>query len=130
MEINMKSYNLESFKKKDIYTWKEIISVIENLESEIYEKNEIIKKDSRYGRIVCRCESVTEGEIVETLHMEPKPKTLDALKRRTRCGMGRCQGGFCTPVVTEIMARELGVSELAITKSGGASHLLLERTKA
>ena len=94
------------------------------------QKNEIIKKDSRYGRIVCRCESVTEGEIVETLHMEPKPKTLDALKRRTRCGMGRCQGGFCTPVVTEIMARELGVSELAITKSGGASHLLLERTKA
>ncbi|MBO5789841.1 MAG: NAD(P)/FAD-dependent oxidoreductase, partial [Clostridia bacterium] len=94
------------------------------------QKNEIIRKDSRYGRIVCRCETVTEGEIVETLHKEPKPKTLDALKRRTRCGMGRCQGGFCTPVVTEIMAKELGISELEVTKSGGTSRLLAERTKA
>lgn len=93
------------------------------------EKNAIIAKDSRYGRVICRCETITEGEIVQAIHTEPKPTTTDALKRRTRCGMGRCQGGFCTPYVTEILARELGIDELAVTKSGGASRLLSERTK-
>ena len=93
------------------------------------EKNDIIARDPRYGRVICRCETVTEGEIVQTLHQLPIPRDLDALKRRTRCGMGRCQGGFCTPYVTEIMARELGVDELSLTKSGGDSPLLLAATK-
>ena len=93
------------------------------------EKNEYIQKDSRYGRVICRCETVTEGEIVATIHQNPQPRDLDALKRRTRCGMGRCQGGFCTPYVTEILARELGVDELSLTRSGGASQLLVGKTK-
>ena len=93
------------------------------------EKNAYIARDSRYGRVICRCETVTEGEIVATIHQNPKPRDLDSLKRRTRCGMGRCQGGFCTPYVTEIMARELGVDELSLTRSGGASHLLTGKTK-
>ena len=95
----------------------------------IEEKNAIIAKDARYGRVICRCETVTEGEIVEAIHKMPPPHDLDGIKRRTRCGMGRCQGGFCTPYVTEIMAREFGVSELALSKSGGASPLLFEEIK-
>lgn len=93
------------------------------------EKNAYIARDSRYGRVICRCETVTEGEIVATLHQNPIPRDLDSLKRRTRCGMGRCQGGFCTPYVTEIMARELGVDELSLTRSGGDSYLLSGKTK-
>lgn len=93
------------------------------------EKNRIIAKDPRYGRVICRCETVTEGEIVAALHTEPKPRDLDAVKRRTRCGMGRCQGGFCTPYVTGIIARELGIPETDVTKSGGDSRLLVGKTK-
>lgn len=96
----------------------------------IEEKNKIIEKDARYGRVICRCETVTEGEIVEAIHKLPRPHDLDGIKRRTRCGMGRCQGGFCTPYVTEILARELGVDELSLTKSGGASRLLFEEIKS
>ena len=72
---------------------------------------------------------MTEGEIVAALHTEPKPRDLDAVKRRTRCGMGRCQGGFCTPYVTGIIARELGIPETDVTKSGGDSRLLVGKTK-
>lgn len=92
-------------------------------------KNEIIARDPRYGRVICRCETVTEGEIVAAIHTEPKPQDLDAVKRRTRCGMGRCQGGFCTPYVSEILARELGIPETSVTKSGGTSPLLVGKTK-
>lgn len=93
------------------------------------QKNEIIRRDPRYGRIVCRCETVTEGELVEAIHKEPRPTTMDGLKRRTRCGMGRCQGGFCTPYVTEILARETGRDLLSVTRSGEGSALLVGRTK-
>lgn len=93
------------------------------------EKERMIKKDRRYGRVICRCETVTEGEIVAAIRQNPRPQNLDAVKRRTRCGMGRCQGGFCTPYVTEILARELGISELEVTKSGEGSELLFGRTK-
>ena len=103
-----------------------MLSIFRHLSDE--EKNEYIQKDSRYGRVICRCETVTEGEIVATIHQNPQPRDLDALKRRTRCGMGRCQGGFCTPYVTEILARELGVDELTLTRSGGASQLLVGKT--
>ncbi|MBP5209346.1 MAG: FAD-dependent oxidoreductase, partial [Clostridia bacterium] len=94
------------------------------------EKNEIIRRDPAYGRVVCRCETVTEGEIVAAIRQDPPARDLDAIKRRTRCGMGRCQGGFCTPYVTAILARELGISELEVTKSGGSSPLLCGKTKS
>jgi glycerol-3-phosphate dehydrogenase len=91
------------------------------------EKEELIKKDPRYGHVVCRCETVTEGEIVEAIRRGAR--TLDGIKYRTRAGMGRCQGGFCTPRVLEIMSRELGVPITSITKKGGNSVLLPYKTK-
>lgn len=93
------------------------------------EKNEIIKRDSRYGHIVCRCESITEGEIVNAIHTNPAAVDVDGVKRRTRSGMGRCQGGFCMPVVAEIIARELSLNIEDVTKSGGNSKILCGKTK-
>jgi glycerol-3-phosphate dehydrogenase len=79
--------------------------------------------------VVCRCETVTEGEIVAACHRPIPARTYDAVKRRTRVGTGRCQAGFDTPLVIEIMARELGVSPLEITKKGPGSPFLRRRTK-
>ena len=93
------------------------------------EKNEVIKRDPRYGRIVCRCEEITEGEIVEAIHANPGATDVDGVKRRTRSGMGRCQGGFCSPVVVEILQRELGVNFESITKFGKGSVINYEKTK-
>ena len=94
------------------------------------ERAALIAKDPRYGRIVCRCETVTEGEIVQAIHRNPPARSLDAVKRRTRTGMGRCQGGFCTPVAVELLARELGIPPEEVTKAGGASRLLTGKTKS
>ena len=93
------------------------------------EKNAIIKKDPRYGRIVCRCEGITEGEMVEAIHRNPGASDVDGIKRRTRGGMGRCQGGFCSPIVVEIIAREKGLAIEDVTKFGKGSILNYERTK-
>ena len=98
-------------------------------ESSLEEKNKVIAKDSRYGRIVCRCEGITEGEIVEAIHTNPPARDVDGIKRRTRSGMGRCQGGFCLPTVVRILARERGVSIEDITKFGGGSVINYSRTK-
>ena len=95
----------------------------------VEEKNKIIKKDSRYGRIICRCEEVTEGEMVAAIHANPPAYDVDAVKRRTRGGMGRCQGGFCSPEVIRILAREWGVSYDAVTKCGHGSYINKGRTK-
>jgi glycerol-3-phosphate dehydrogenase len=94
--------------------------------SEVDQK-ELITKDNRYGHIVCRCETATEGEIVEAFRRGAT--TLDGIKFRTRAGMGRCQGGFCTPRVVKILARELGLPEEKITKKGRDSSLLLYKSK-
>lgn len=95
----------------------------------IEEKNELIHQDGRYGKIICRCEQVTEGEIVHAIHTNPPAKTVDAIKRRTRTGMGRCQGGFCSPSVVEILARELNIPLEEVRKSDGDSKLVIGRTK-
>lgn len=92
-------------------------------------KNRLIAQDARYGRVVCRCETVTEGEIVAAIHQNPPARTLDAVKRRTRTGMGRCQGGFCTPYLTEILAREWGIPEEAVMQFGSRAPVLAGRTK-
>ena len=86
------------------------------------ERAELIKQDSRFGRIICRCETITEGEIVEAI--KRGARSLDGVKRRTRAGMGRCQGGFCGPRVMEILSRELGIPMTELTKFGGNSRLL------
>jgi len=87
----------------------------------------LIKKNPDYGHVICRCEHVTEGEIVEAIRRGAT--TLDGVKYRTRAGMGRCQGGFCTPHIIKILARELGVPVEDITKKGGSSNVLLYRAK-
>ena len=84
----------------------------------------LIREKPAYGQIICRCEQVTEGEIVDSIHRSLGAKSLDGVKRRTRAGMGRCQAGFCSPRVMEILARELGVSQSEITKCGGQSKLI------
>lgn len=93
------------------------------------EQRILVQNDPRYGRIVCRCESVTEGEIVAEIHAPVPARTYDAIKRRTWLGTGRCQGGFDTPRVVEILARELGVSPIEVTKKGPGSEFLKRRTK-
>ncbi len=93
------------------------------------EMNALIKENPAYGTIVCRCESITEGEILDAIHRPLGARSLDGVKRRTRAGMGRCQAGFCSPRTMEIINRELGLSYEKITKSGGKSNIVLERTK-
>ncbi|HEY59569.1 MAG TPA: NAD(P)/FAD-dependent oxidoreductase [Anaerolineae bacterium] len=93
------------------------------------ERQSLIEKDARYGRIVCRCENITEGEIVAEIQSLIPARTYDALKRRTWLGTGRCQGGFDMPRVTEILARELGISPLEVSKKGKGSEFLLRPTK-
>lgn len=89
----------------------------------------LIKEKPAYGNIICRCEMITEGEIIDAIHRPLGAKSLDGVKRRTRAGMGRCQAGFCSPKTMEILARELNVSQLEITKSGGASKMVVGYSK-
>ncbi len=93
------------------------------------ERKLIIEKDARYGRMICRCEEVTEGEIIAEIHSPIPATTYDALKRRTWLGTGRCQGGFDMPRVVQLLADELGVSPLEITKKGKGSNFLERPTK-
>ena len=93
------------------------------------ERAELIKKNPAYGRIICRCETITEGEIIDAIKAPAGARDVDGVKRRTRAGMGRCQGGFCGSKVVEILARELGCEVNEITKFGGNSNILYERTK-
>ena len=94
----------------------------------IDEKNEVIKNNPDYAHVVCRCETVTAGEIIEAIRTNPRPTSIDGIKRRTRASMGRCQGGFCTPYIVELLAREMGVPVTEITKSGGGSHINVGKT--
>ena len=95
----------------------------------VEERAELIKKNPAYGQIICRCESITEGEILDAIHRVPGARSLDGVKRRTRAGMGRCQAGFCSPRVMEILARELGRPLAEITKAGGASRIIVGANK-
>ena len=101
--------------------------VFKNLSAE--EKNELIRKDPRYGRVVCRCETITEGEIVAALRSPIPPRSINGVKRRCNAGMGRCQGGFCGPRVQEIIARELGIDQAEVLLEQAGSTILTGRTK-
>ncbi|MBD7915956.1 NAD(P)/FAD-dependent oxidoreductase [Clostridium sp. Sa3CUN1] len=93
------------------------------------EKEELIKKNPSYGKIVCRCENITEGEIVDAIKNSFGSITVDGVKRRCRPGMGRCQGGFCGPRVVEIIARELNKDYTEVAQEKEGSYILLDRTK-
>ena len=89
------------------------------------EKNEYIKSHPAYGKIICRCETVTEGEILDAIRRDPKPYDIDGVKRRTRSGMGRCQGGFCKPFVMKLIAEEQHRGMTDITKNGKDSNMVI-----
>lgn len=94
-------------------------------------KNDFIKNrkgiQSGTGEIICRCETVTREAIIEAIRRTPGAVSLDGVKRRTRAGMGRCQSGFCSPKVVEILAQELGKEKWEITKSGKGSEILMNQ---
>lgn len=93
------------------------------------QKNEAIRNNPLYGRVICRCETITEGEIVDAIHSPIPPCSIDGVKRRVGSGLGRCQGGFCGPRVLEILARELQTDRLNILQDGAGSHILMCQTK-
>ena len=93
------------------------------------EKAGLIAQNPSYGRVICRCETITEGEIIDAIHSPIPPCSVDGIKRRAGAGMGRCQGGFCGPRVLEILARELNRDPMEITQDGSGTKLLLSRTK-
>ena len=92
-------------------------------------QDKLIKENPLYGNIVCRCESITEGEIMDAIHRPLGAKSVDGVKRRVRAGMGRCQGGFCGPKVIEILARELKVSPAEINKNNDGSYMVTGKTR-
>ena len=98
-------------------------------EGTIEEKNEMIQKDPTYGHIICRCEGVSEGEILAAIRQNPRPRDLDGVKRRTRAQMGRCQGGFCSPYIVELLAQEMNIPYEEVTKCGGKSLINVQKTK-
>ena len=114
-----KKENFNSKVKKQI--------IFKNLNIE--EKNRIIKEKPSYGRIVCRCEQVTEGEIIDAIHSDISANNMDAIKRRTRVGMGRCQGGFCLPRVAKILSKETSIPLENILKNGRDSNLFIGKAK-
>ena len=93
------------------------------------DRDALIRKNPDFGVIVCRCEEVSRGEIIAALHRTVPCDTVDGVKRRVRPGMGRCQGGFCGPLVTQIIAQEKAVPLHAVNKSGDGSALLFGSTK-
>ena len=114
---------LQAKKKENFIARREDIPCV--AESSPEEIQALIAKDPAYGNVICRCETVTEGEIVNAIRRPLGARSLDGVKRRTRAGMGRCQAGFCSPRTMEILARELKESPLALTKAGGNSKLLV-----
>ncbi|MFP3898257.1 MAG: FAD-dependent oxidoreductase [Dehalococcoidia bacterium] len=93
------------------------------------EREKLIREDHLCGHIVCRCEHVSEAEVVSALHSQTAAGSVDGVKRRTRAGQGRCQGGFCLPRIVEIISREMGIAKQDVVKSEGSSYILSKRTK-
>lgn len=93
------------------------------------EKQELFNKDPKYGKIICRCENITEGEIVEAIHRNCGARSVTGVKNRVRAGAGRCQGGFCQPEVLKIIARELNLNPLEVNYSKNNSNILVAKTK-
>jgi glycerol-3-phosphate dehydrogenase len=98
-------------------------------ELDLKQQDELIRASPLYGHVVCRCENVSEEEVVRALNGEIAARSLDGVKRRTRAGQGRCQGGFCTPRIVEIASREMKIGKEHVLKSEGKSYVLSGRTK-
>ena len=98
-------------------------------EMEPEQRAEMIRQNPAYGQIICRCEEVSQGEILDAIHGILGAKTLDGVKRRTRAGMGRCQAGFCSPRVMDLLSQELGLDLTQVRKSGKDAQIVLEKTR-
>lgn len=123
----LKSQGLKMTPKKSFKRTRDKVMRFRELEYE--ELGKLIEKDASYSRLVCRCEKVTEGEVVDCIRRPAGALDLDAVKRRTRAGMGRCQGGFCSPRIVELLSRELHIPYDKVTKKGGNSWMLAGKTK-
>lgn len=116
-----------TLKEKENYVFERRETRFKELSSD--EKAKLVEKSPAYGRVICRCETITEGEIIAALHSPIPPVSVDGVKRRCNAGMGRCQGGFCGPRVQEIIARELGVPQTEVLQDKAGSRILLCKTK-
>lgn len=103
--------------------------IVKFSEMDIAQRSAMIAQNPLYGKVVCRCETITEAEIVDAIHRPLGAMDLDGVKRRTRAGMGRCQSGFCSPQVAAILARELNIPLTSVTKFGGGSRVLVGKNK-
>ena len=121
----LRKEGLELTEKADWNPYRKDLHAFSRMTDE--EKNAVIKQDPAFGKIVCRCEGISEGEILEAIRMNPPALDMDGVKRRTRSGMGRCQGGFCSPYVMELIAREAGIPMEQVTKNGGESRMVMGR---
>ncbi|AWI05642.1 NAD(P)/FAD-dependent oxidoreductase [Clostridium drakei] len=120
-------YDLDFTEKKNYRKDRHKPIILRDLPYE--ERSELIKKNPDYGTIICRCETVSKGEIIDAIHRPIPAASIDAIKRRTRAGMGRCQGGFCGPRVLNILSQELDISPLEVTKKGKGSYVLISKSK-
>jgi len=123
----LKKQGLKMVEKEGFNPYREEKVAIRDMDLE--ERKKMVEKNPLYGKVVCRCEYVTEGEIVDAIHGKLGARNLDAIKRRTRAGMGRCQGSFCLPHVARILARETGIPMEEIVKDGDGSNLFVGRAK-
>lgn len=123
----MKEYGLETEYKEDFISIRKGTIQFDHLTLE--EKEKIVEDKPAYGNIICRCETITEGEILDAIHRPLGARSMDAVKRRVRPGTGRCQGGFCGPKVLEILARELDLSAEDINKNAEGSYMIVGKTR-
>lgn len=123
----LKENGVELKEKKDYITTRTSVKHFKNWD--IDKKNAMIKNDPAFGNIICRCEGISEGEIRHAIRTNPKPHDLDGVKRRTRAQMGRCQGGFCSPYIMNLLAEELKENMESITKCGKGSYVVTEKIK-
>ena len=127
MVADMVANRLKPEKKTGFIATRKGFTNPKELSAEEYDA--LIKKDPAFGKIVCRCEGISEGEILEAIRRPIGAKSMDGIKRRVRAGMGRCQAGFCTPRIVEILSRELGCDPEDIKKNSDGSELLFDRRR-
>ncbi len=114
-------------KKKDYTPYRKKTKYLR--ECSLKEKDTLIKENPKHAHIICRCETVSEAEIINSIHGKIPATTLDAIKRRTRAGMGRCQAGFCGPRLVEILSKELETEPTEVTQKGQGSEVVLKKSR-
>lgn len=127
VESMLKEIGVLTHRRKSFSPYRARVGGLRTLGEE--ERRRMIENNPSYGKIVCRCEEISEGEILDAIHKNPCAVDVDGIKRRTRCGMGRCQSGFCLPSTAELISRELNVPMEKVTKKGSGSELLAKKIK-